>query len=123
MIDKDYVCGASSDVKEWHQVKGTVKLCHLDDLGIIEISNAGIVKGDVSVLSDTHNNDVGGVLGKELAVSCDFLLGRCGGVNIVYALKGSYAENGVAQQCGKCRFRRRVSEFSQCQHLTVWTES
>ena len=35
MIDKDYVCGASSDVKEWHQVKGTVKLCHLDDLTAI----------------------------------------------------------------------------------------
>ena len=35
MIDKDYVCGASSDVKEWHQVKATVKLCHLDDLTAI----------------------------------------------------------------------------------------
>lgn len=35
MIDKDYVCGASSDVKEWHQVKGTVKLCYLDDLTAI----------------------------------------------------------------------------------------
>ena len=35
MIDKDYVCGASSDVKEWHQVKGTVKLCYLNDLTAI----------------------------------------------------------------------------------------
>lgn len=35
MIDKDYMCGASSDVKEWHQVKGTVKLCHLDGLTAI----------------------------------------------------------------------------------------
>lgn len=35
MIDKDYVCGASSDIKEWHQVKGTVKLCNLDGLTAI----------------------------------------------------------------------------------------
>ena len=35
MIDKDYVCGASCDTKEWHQVKATVKLCHLDYLTAI----------------------------------------------------------------------------------------
>ena len=32
MIDKDYVCGDTSGAKEWHQVKGTVKLSHLDSL-------------------------------------------------------------------------------------------
>ena len=35
MIDKDYVCGASSDTKEWHQIKATVKLEQLDSLTAI----------------------------------------------------------------------------------------
>jgi ribosomal protein L11 methyltransferase len=32
MIDKDYMCGATSPTKEWHQIKATVKLPQLDDL-------------------------------------------------------------------------------------------
>ncbi len=32
MIDKDYVCEARSDVKEWNQIRATVKLERLDDL-------------------------------------------------------------------------------------------
>ncbi len=32
MIDKDYVCGTSSDVKDWNQIRATVKLEKLDDL-------------------------------------------------------------------------------------------
>ena len=32
MIDKDYICGAASETKDWHQIKATVKLEHLDDL-------------------------------------------------------------------------------------------
>ena len=35
MIDKDYLCGASSDTKEWHQIKATVKLEMLDSLTAI----------------------------------------------------------------------------------------
>ena len=35
MIDKDYVCGAYSDVKEWHQIRATVKLPQLDMLTAI----------------------------------------------------------------------------------------
>ena len=35
MIDKDYICGAASDTKEWHQIKATVKLELLDDLTAI----------------------------------------------------------------------------------------
>lgn len=32
MIDKDYLCGAASDTKEWYQIKATVKLEKLDSL-------------------------------------------------------------------------------------------
>lgn len=32
MIDKDYLCGAASETKEWYQIKATVKLEKLDDL-------------------------------------------------------------------------------------------
>lgn len=32
MIDKDYMCGAASETKDWHQIKATVKLERLDDL-------------------------------------------------------------------------------------------
>ncbi|MBR2353097.1 MAG: 50S ribosomal protein L11 methyltransferase [Clostridia bacterium] len=32
MIDKDYMCGATSPTKEWHQIKATVKLTQLDNL-------------------------------------------------------------------------------------------
>lgn len=35
MIDKDYICGASCDTKEWHQIKATVKLEKLDELTAI----------------------------------------------------------------------------------------
>lgn len=35
MIDKDYVCGATSVEKEWHQIKATVKLQYLDSLTAI----------------------------------------------------------------------------------------
>lgn len=35
MIDKDYMCGATSEVKDWHQIKATVKLERLDDLTAI----------------------------------------------------------------------------------------
>ncbi|MBE6661957.1 MAG: 50S ribosomal protein L11 methyltransferase [Ruminococcaceae bacterium] len=35
MIDKDYVCGEYSDVKEWHQIRATVKLPQLDMLTAI----------------------------------------------------------------------------------------
>ena len=34
-MDKDYVCGEHSDIKEWHQIKATVKLPELDDLTAI----------------------------------------------------------------------------------------
>ena len=43
-----------------------VKLYGLDLLLIVEISNGRIVERDMSVLTDTHNDDVGGVLFKEL---------------------------------------------------------
>lgn len=35
MIDKDYMCGAASDTKDWHQIKATVKLERLDSLTAI----------------------------------------------------------------------------------------
>lgn len=35
MIDKDYMCGAASDTKDWHQIKATVKLEQLDSLTAI----------------------------------------------------------------------------------------
>lgn len=35
MVDKDYVCGTLSNVKEWQQIKGTVKLENLDALTAI----------------------------------------------------------------------------------------
>ena len=35
MTDKDYVCGEYSDVKEWHQIRATVKLPELDALTAI----------------------------------------------------------------------------------------
>ena len=35
MTDKDYVCGEYSDVKEWHQIRATVKLPQLDALTAI----------------------------------------------------------------------------------------
>lgn len=35
MIDEDYVCGEYSDVKEWHQIRATVKLPQLDMLTAI----------------------------------------------------------------------------------------
>ena len=35
MIDKDYICGAASETKDWHQIKATVKLERLDDLTAI----------------------------------------------------------------------------------------
>ncbi|MBR4872279.1 MAG: 50S ribosomal protein L11 methyltransferase [Clostridia bacterium] len=35
MIDKDYICGAASKTKEWHQIKATVKLEKLDALTAI----------------------------------------------------------------------------------------
>ena len=35
MIDKDYVCGATSTEKEWRQIKATVKLQYLDTLTAI----------------------------------------------------------------------------------------
>ena len=34
-MDKDYVCGEHSDIKEWHQIKATVKLPELDSLTAI----------------------------------------------------------------------------------------
>lgn len=35
MIDKDYLCGAASDTKDWYQIKATVKLDKLDSLTAI----------------------------------------------------------------------------------------
>ena len=35
MLDKDYVCEARSEIKDWNQVRATVKLQHLDDLTAI----------------------------------------------------------------------------------------
>lgn len=35
MIDKDYLCGATSETKEWYQIKATVKLEKLDSLTAI----------------------------------------------------------------------------------------
>jgi ribosomal protein L11 methyltransferase len=35
MTDKDYVCGEYSDIKEWHQIRATVKLPELDALTAI----------------------------------------------------------------------------------------
>lgn len=35
MIDKDYVCGATCEEKEWHQIKATAKLQYLDNLTAI----------------------------------------------------------------------------------------
>ncbi len=35
MIDKDYLCGDSGTIKEWHQIKATVKLEKLDSLTAI----------------------------------------------------------------------------------------
>ena len=34
-MDKDYVCGEHSDIKEWHQIRATVKLPELDSLTAI----------------------------------------------------------------------------------------
>ena len=34
-MDKDYVCGERSDIKEWHQIRATVKLPQLDSLTAI----------------------------------------------------------------------------------------
>ena len=34
-MDKDYVCGEHSDIKEWHQIRATVKLPKLDSLTAI----------------------------------------------------------------------------------------
>ena len=35
MLDKDYVCEARSEIKDWNQVRATVKLQKLDDLTAI----------------------------------------------------------------------------------------
>ena len=35
MLDKDYVCEARSEIKDWNQIRATVKLQHLDDLTAI----------------------------------------------------------------------------------------
>lgn len=35
MLDKDYVCEARSEIKDWNQVRATVKLQYLDDLTAI----------------------------------------------------------------------------------------
>ena len=49
MTDKDYVCGEYSDVKEWHQVKATVKLPQLDSLtAIMSMLNNNLMIEDYS---------------------------------------------------------------------------
>jgi len=49
MTDKDYVCGERSDVKEWHQIKATVKLSELDTLtAIMSMINNNLMIEDYS---------------------------------------------------------------------------
>lgn len=49
MTDKDYICGEYSDVKEWHQIKATVKLQQLDMLtSIMSMINNNLMIEDYS---------------------------------------------------------------------------
>ncbi len=49
MTDKDYVCGERSDVKEWHQIRATVKLQQLDTLtAIMSMINNNLMIEDYS---------------------------------------------------------------------------
>ena len=48
-MDKDYVCGEHSDIKEWHQIRATVKLPQLDSLtAIMSMLNNNLMIEDFS---------------------------------------------------------------------------
>ena len=75
---------------------GLVKRNYLDHLFIVEIGNVGVVKGDVAVFADAHNDDIAFIGCEKRRITLAFCFGvDCGAVDIIYRRKGNATENGI----------------------------
>ena len=70
----------------------------LNQCRIVEVCDPGIVEGDVCVLADAQENDVGRISSQKLAVTAAFFLGiLCDAVDVINLAEGKLAENVVVE--------------------------
>ena len=78
-----------------------VKLGGLDRHGIVEVGNAGIVEGDVAVLTDAHDHDIGRVLFKKGGVAAALGLGIVGRIDVIDRAEGDKREDMLGKEVAK----------------------
>ena len=76
-----------------------VQLHGLDRLGVMEVCHGGIVEGDVAVLANAHDHDIGGVLTEQSGVAVALGLGiLCGDVDVEHLLEVGQPEDMLLQE-------------------------
>ena len=97
-VGRNVVKGGEASVVDLLVAADLVQRNQLHQLGIVEVCDPGVVKGDMGVLADAQEDDIRGILGKQLGIAEALGLGILGGaVDIVHLAEGKLAENVVVK--------------------------